>query len=587
MSRSRETLMLTKRTSGVETRYWMLALSVLVSACGGADQERSVAEESSQASDAFCQSALAAVETFMAASAGQRMTGEKYGGTVVVGSNSEIAGGMGALTSVDQVANQHHKFVNLMSLIRYDADLGPVPYLAERWELSEDATELIFHIRRDVFWHDGTPTTAYDVEFTIRRAMDDETAYPNGSFWTSYDKESVELIDSFTVKVDLQPHNEIMDTWRSLAILPVHLLGDVPSAELAQHPYNTQCPVGNGPFVFDEHVASDRWEFVANPVFPDGVGGQPFLDRYIYRVAPEQTTLLSELLTGGIDVYVAPLAEQVAQIQAAEHLELRNYSFRQSLSIAWNGRLPKLSDRRVRRAITMATNRAEMLEVLRFGMGTVANTTVPPSHWGYDPEMASVLPYDPAGARALLAEAGWEDRDGDGVVENAEGERFTLILKTNPHQEREDIAEVMQAQLGAVGIEMSIEVLDFSTIGQQITSKERDFEGVFLGFIVEFRIDDSDLFLSDRSDAPYAFAGLNDPVLDETLRKIPITVNRDEAIPLLHEYQRKLVDAQPFTMLFYPDRLQGVNRRVRGAVMDIRGGWVNLSDWWIAPDQRN
>ncbi|NIT97962.1 MAG: hypothetical protein GWN73_32675, partial [Actinobacteria bacterium] len=84
--------------------------------------------------------------------------------------------------------------------------------------------------------------------------------------------------------------------------------------ELKQHPYGTQCPVGNGPFVFFSHDAQDRWIFEANPAFPEALGGRPFLDRYIYRVIPEQTTLLTELLTQNVDVYLDMLPEQAQRV---------------------------------------------------------------------------------------------------------------------------------------------------------------------------------------------------------------------------------------------------------------------------------
>src|SRR5690606_5639777 len=110
--------------------------------------------------------------------------------------------------------------------------------------------------------------------------------------------DGIEVIDDFTVRFHLEPHADFLDPFRPVAILPEHLLGDVPHQQLRQHPYGTQCPVGNGPFVFAEHRPQERWVFEANPAFPEPLGGRPFVDRYVYRVIPEQTTLLTELLTG-------------------------------------------------------------------------------------------------------------------------------------------------------------------------------------------------------------------------------------------------------------------------------------------------
>ena len=108
---------------------------------------------------------------------------------------------MNSLISTDYTANQHQNFVNLMTLVQYDENLSPMPYLAESWEVSDDGTELTFHIRGDVYWHDGELTDAYDVAYTYKRAIDPETAFPNATFWTYYDRgpDGVEVVDSFTV----------------------------------------------------------------------------------------------------------------------------------------------------------------------------------------------------------------------------------------------------------------------------------------------------------------------------------------------------------------------------------------------------
>ena len=131
------------------------------------------------------------------------------------------------------------------------------------------------------------------------------------------------------------------------------------------------------------HVPQDRWGFAANPAFPEALGGRPFLDRYVYRVIPEQTTLLTELLIENIDVYIAPRPDQAQQIIDNQNLELLNFSGRSYVFVGWNARKPQLADPRVRRAITIGTNRAEIVEAILQGYGQVANTGVPPFHRAY------------------------------------------------------------------------------------------------------------------------------------------------------------------------------------------------------------
>jgi peptide/nickel transport system substrate-binding protein len=558
-----------------------------MTACGG---EGSLG--SSASSDAFCQRVLPAVEAFMAEARSTNPTPDdtRYGGTVVVGTIGELADGMNAAVSSDYSSTQHQQFVNLMTLLDYDEDLNPRPYLAESWEVSDDNTEVTFHIRQDVYWHDGEQTDANDVAFTYRTVMNPETAFPNAAFWDHYEKgdDGVEVVDDFTVVMRLRPHSEFLDPWRSTAILPEHLLGDVPPTDLKQHPYGTQCPVGNGPFVFSSHTPQDRWVFEPNHAFPAELGGRPFVDRYVYRIIPEQTTLLTELLTENVDVYIAPRPDQAQQILDNPNLTLHNYTFRNYVFVGWNARKPQLADPRVRQAITLGTNREEIVTAILQGYGTVANSGVPPFHWAFDPHGTESGSHDPAKAMALLEEAGWTDRDGDGVRENADGVPLAFSIKYNTgNQQRQDVAEIMQSQLAEIGMAVQPQVVEWATLLQQINTPElRDFDGVVMGWVTEFKLDDMDLFHSGRIDQPYAWSGTANVEIDELLEALSTTVDRDVAVPLWADYQRAVSEEAPYTYFYFPDRLDGVNNRVMGVELDARGEWVNIKDWYLDPAGR-
>jgi peptide/nickel transport system substrate-binding protein len=555
-------------------------------ACGGDDTAQSAS------SDPFCRDVFPRVRTYMAEAreANPVPDDPRYGGTVVGAGIGEMPDGMNSAVSSDYVTQQHQAHVNLMTLVAYDAEIVAQPYLAESWALSEDGTQLTFNLRRDVFWHDGEQTDAHDVAFTYRTVIEPETAFPNAAFWDFYDKSptGVEVVDDFTVVIRLTPHAEYLNAWTTLGILPEHLLGEVPPAELRQHPYGTQCPVGNGPFVFVSHAQQDQWVFEANPAFPDALGGRPFVDRYVYRIVPEPTTLLTELLTGNIDVYFAPAPDQAQRIIDAPDLELHEFTFRNYVLVAWNARRPQLSDARVRQAITMGTNREEIVEAILQGYGTVANSSVPPFHWAHDPDAAVATEYDPEAARALLEEAGWVDRNGDGVRENGEGVPLSIILKYNQgNQQRRDIAEIMQAQLASIGVQVQPQVVEWGTLLQQINTPDlRDFDGVVMGWVTEFKLDDKDLFHSERIDQPYAWSGTRNPELDRLLDTLSVILDREEAVPVWAEYQRVLAEEQPYTFFYFPERLDGVNRRLENVVMDQRGEWVSIRDWYIDPASR-
>ena len=163
-----------------------IGVVVIVGACGGGEDGASRAagpwmlEASLSEAGAgipFCEEVTENVSAFMSQFEGQMPPSERYGGAAVVGGIGEIPNGMNNHISQDYTAAQHQHFVNLMTLVQYDRDLNPVPYLAESWDVDDDS-EITFHIRDDVYWHDGELTDAYDVAYTFKRAIDPETAFP-------------------------------------------------------------------------------------------------------------------------------------------------------------------------------------------------------------------------------------------------------------------------------------------------------------------------------------------------------------------------------------------------------------------------
>ena len=538
----------------------------------------------------FCEAVLPRVSAYLEQAGAQHPALDStYGGTIVVGGLAELGGGMNSAISQDYTGTQYQQFVLLMTLVRYDAELRPQPWLARAWEVNADSTRLTFHLRTDVYWQDGEPTDAGDVAFTYRVVTDPETGFPNPAYWDAYDhgEGGVEVVDDSTVAFAMHPHADFLDAWRATAILPEHLLKDVPPAELSTHPFNSECPVGNGPFAFEEHRVNDRWVFRANPGFPEGLGGRPHVDRLVHRIIPEQTTILTELLTGGVHLYVGAQPDQAAQIEANPDTRLLSFQHREVAFVAWNARRPQLSDARVRRALTLGVDRTGIVKAVLQGYGDVANSSVPPTHWQYDPSVLPDMPYDPGRARALLEEAGWKDRDGDGIRENESGEPLHITIDYNQgSRQRQSIAELMQAQLREIGVDIRIQVLDVPTLNRVLFTPARDFDAVVLSWIAEFRLDDRDMFDSERIDGAWALSGTRNPEMDRLLDTLQTVVDHAAAKPLWDAYQRLQVAEQPYTFLYFVRRLSGVRNSVQGVTVDARGEWVSAHDWWLDPSAR-
>jgi peptide/nickel transport system substrate-binding protein len=534
-----------------------LASSVLMSGCGEAERP---------------------------ADSGQVPDSLRDGGTAVVAAQFE-ANSMNHFASTDDISQELQNFVLFVTLIQYDEDLEPVPYLAERWDTTttRDGLRLTFHLRDDVRWHDGIPTTAYDVKFTFDRIKDPATAYAQASLLALYD--SAVVSDSFTIAFYLRRHPGFIDAWRTITPMPEHILGAVPAARLRHHPFGSEAPLGNGPFRFVEHRSGDRWVFETNRDFPQALGGRPHLDRLVYRVITEPTTLISELMAGEVDVYLVVAPAQVAQIEASADNRVITYANRNYAFINWNGRRNLFQDPRVRRALTLAIDRQRIVDVARAGLGRVAKGPVPPFHWAHHADLAS-LPYDPDSAKALLEAASWVDEDGDGIRERDVYEA-SFELKTNPDATRREILTLVQADLAKVGFDVRVRVQEAQSLGQDIMNPERRFDAFVLGWRAEFSLDDRILFACSQLDSPFQWASYCNPRVDEILDQVAMMEDRSRALPLWHEYQEILQWEQPYTFLYYDVRANAVRERLRDVQMDIRGDFINVKDWWIDPAQRD
>lgn len=499
-----------------------------------------------------------------------------YGGTVVIAYSSDLDN-LNSLVTADHFTQEVNREVLFLPLVRYDSELDYEPVLAERVELLGD-TGVIFHLRRDVRWHDGVQTTARDVLFTYERAIDPETAFPSRAEFGSWT--GVEVLDSFTVRFSFTPHLEPLGGLPSLPIMPAHLLDSIPPARLRQAAFNKR-PVGNGPFRFVEYRANDRWVFEANPDFAESLGGRPYLDRLVWRPMPDQTAQVTALSTATADLLLAPPADQHARLLEQPGVRGMQRPGRQYAAIGWNGQRGPLADPRVRRALTMAIDRTQIVETVRSGHGTLAVSPVGPYHWAFDDSLEP-LPFDPDAARALLREAGLEDRDGDGMIDLPDGGPFRIELKIPAGSAtNRDMAEMIRTNLAGIGVRVTTRAVDWSTLGQDITSPARNFDAVLVAWNSEFRINLRDSYHSSALGTPYQLASYSNPRVDVLIDSVARTHTRTDAAPLYAELQRILRDDQPWSYLYYYPDLVLMRDRLRGVHMDVRGALVNVREWWV------
>ena len=302
-------------------------------------------------------------------------TAPRRGDTVLFASGADLQS-INPLLTPHPLAHQVQRYVLLMTLVRYDTALVPTPYLARSWRWSADRRTLRWTLRTDVRWHDGAPTVAADVVWTLDAARDPATGYARLSELAAVS--AVESPDDSTVDVRFSaPQRGIPDLFTDLCILPRHLLARVPHAELRTADWN-QAPVGNGPFRFVAHEANRRWVFQANAAFPAALGGPPGLARFIVVVVDEPTTKLAALVSGELDVAGIQPAH-ASFVRRDPRLAVLDYPLLFSYSIVLNRTRPPFDRLAARRAVALGVDRQELVDGFLYGFGTVAGGPVPPA----------------------------------------------------------------------------------------------------------------------------------------------------------------------------------------------------------------
>lgn len=523
--------------------------------------------------------AAAAVLAAGAAACGGDGGSSGGGGTVVVGVRSDF-GSFNPVTSSGQYDLELMNYALFTPLVQYDENLEVVPHLAESWELTGD-TGVVFTLRQDVRWHDGQPVTAHDVEFTFNLAKDEQTASLIGSAFLA-EVESAEVIDDHTIRFRfVRPHGQALeDFW--WPPMPRHLLEDVAPADLRNAPFNRQ-PVGSGPFRFVEWRSNDQLVLEPNADYPEGLGGPPAARRIVFRIVPEASTLLTELLTGSVHVDLPVLPDQVRQIRDGESTELHSFPGRTVYYLGWNNERAPFTDANVRRALAHAINRQEIVDALLYGEGEIATSTIPPWHRLY-PQGISPVEFNPEGAARLLDEAGWQDRDGDGIRENAQGQPLAFTLLSSDDALRRSVVEVLQNQLRRVGADVDIQVMEFQTMLQN--HRDRNFDAVFTNWVLDnFQVASAPMSLFHSREAATAQSanrsGVNIAVLDAAMERGALASDESSQAAAWREFTEVLQREQPVTFMFWLNELAASRSNVSGVDMDPRGELQSIARWTV------
>lgn len=464
-------------------------------------------------------------------------------------------------------------------LVKYDKDVKIIGDLAENWDISEDGKLIVFHLRKDVRWHDGHPFTSKDVEFTYRKLIDKSVKTP---YSAAYERvEMLDTPDDYTVKIKYkESFAPALSSW-GMWIMPEHLLKN---EDLSNTKY-ARCPVGTGPYKFKSWKTGEKIELIANR---DYFEHRPYLDRYIIRIIPDESTVFLELQVQGVDLaLLSPLqfTKQTDTPFFRAHFNKFKYPSFSYTYIGFNLTDPRFQDVRVRRAIDLAINKKEIMDTVFFGLAEGLSGPFLKQSWAYDKNIAPT-PYDPVAARAMLADCGWADTDGDGWID-MKGKRFTFTLLVNQgNGERIKSAELVQRYLSAVGIKMDIRVLEWSAMISEFIGKRR-FDAILMGWFLPRDPDNFDVWHSSRTvEGGFNFIGYKNSEVDSLLEEGRSIFVQSKRASIYRRIHRLIYDDRPCVFLYTQDLLPVVNNRFRGVENSAIGIGYNIIDWYVPKDKQ-
>jgi peptide/nickel transport system substrate-binding protein len=461
----------------------------------------------------------------------------RRGATVLYASGADLQS-INPLFTVHPLARQVQRYVLLTTLVRYDSAMVVEPALARRWAWSDSGKRLTLTLYSLLRWHDGVPTTSRDAMWTLERARDPRTGYPRGNDLGTLRQisapDDTTLVLAFAV-----PPGRMPDVLTDLAILPAHLLDSVPIERLRNAAWN-QHPVGNGPFRFVSHQPNRRWVFERNPDFPAELGGPPKLDKLVIAVVDEPMTKLAALTSGELD-FAALQPAYASFARRDPTLVVRDYPVLFTTGIVFNARRPPFDDLAARRRVNAALDRRALVEGFAYGFATPADGPVPPE-----------LQVPRSEFRVPRDEGPRNGERGTRNVERSSDLSFELLTVGSGEAALE---QMVQAQLARKGIRVTIRQLELSAFLDRVYAAHQ-FEAAVLGT-------PGDLGL-----------GYLDPLARLSGLRVPPTGDPAE---LLDFFQ----DSLPVAFLYHARGVQGVNRRLEGVQLGLRGELATVSQWSV------
>jgi peptide/nickel transport system substrate-binding protein len=429
-------------------------------------------------------------------------------------------------------------------LVKVDRNGKLVPWLAERW-YTTDSKNYTFFLKKGVRFHNGRELRAADVKFVLERAANPETKHP---FQKRYEIiREIIVKDDYTVSIALKEVNAnfLLEMARQGSVIyPREAVDTLKSA-----------PMGTGPFTVADWVRGDRIVLAKSKDYH--VKGLPHLDKVTFRFIPDPNSALAALKSGDIDVSAFGLGpENVVDLKKDARFQVILGDTTNDVILAMNNSKKPYSDKRVRLAVTEAINKEEVLKGAMFGLGRILGSNVDPLN-PYFVDMSKAVPYDPAKARKLLAEAGYPNG-------------FDAVLRVSPqYYYTVRTGEVLVSQLAKVGVKVKIEQIEWGQWLSQVY-KDANYDLTIIGHAEPW-----DIFNYANPNYYFRWDNKDFQVLYKESEQTVDDKKRREQFARL---QKMMADEAPVVWLYMHPRLIVAKKGVTGIWKDLPISSLDLTE---------
>lgn len=506
------------------------------------------------------------------------------GGTIVRRLRNDVATMNPILAA--SLEDRYVSFNIFTPLINYDDHLQCIPGLAEKWEISPDGKVYTFHLYQNATFSDGSPVRPEDVIFSLKKIVDPamEAVQLSGHF-DQVDLPKTHVVDPHTVAIAFkQALAPQLTYFNDLIIVPEHVYG---KGDFKNDFGFTA--VGSGPYRLVRREAGKEVVLQRRADYWGSV--KPHIDRIIFKVIADDSTAWNAVKHGDIDetmISSDTWATERNRPDLQKMLDFRRFYTLNYNYIPWNLRNPLLGEKRVRRALAMCVDLRAVIDNLYHGTARAVIGHFTPDRWAYNPEVQPI-DFNPTEAKRILNSLGWLDTDGDGILDK-DHKPFKLdMLITSGSSIGTPFAQMYQAELKKIGVQLNVVALDGTTMIQRILAG--DYGCGFLSWELDPDPDPHQLFHSSQ----FPPTGQNvafyaSPEADKLIVAGRTTFDQKKRVEIYRKLQQVLADDQPYTWTVQVSTKWAINKRIHGVRESVGWGlfdwYPSTLEWWIPARQR-